>query len=104
MTIFFENKKRLRECFRTEFDRKIDQRRQYESKMRELGLHTVFLGLHGHDFGAGFSTFTTDILHQVCLSVYGVSTYQKEEIGGQSKTMRGHWSKRYSATSVYIDK
>lgn len=30
------------------------------------------LGLHGHDFGAGFSTFTTDILHQVCLSVYGI--------------------------------
>ena len=30
------------------------------------------LGLHGHEFGPGFSPFTTDILHQVCLSVYGV--------------------------------
>jgi len=30
------------------------------------------LGLHGHDFGPGFSPFTTEILHQVCLATYTV--------------------------------
>ena len=31
------------------------------------------LGLHGHDFGPGFSPFTTEILHQVCLATYAVT-------------------------------
>jgi len=30
------------------------------------------LGLRGHEFGPGVSPYTTDILHQVCLSVYGI--------------------------------
>ncbi len=32
------------------------------------------LGLHGHEFGPGFSPFTTEILHQVCLAIYAVNT------------------------------
>jgi len=31
------------------------------------------LGLHGHDFGPGFSPRTTEALHQAALAVYGVS-------------------------------
>ena len=30
------------------------------------------LGLHGHDFGPGFSAVTTEILHNTALSVYAV--------------------------------
>ena len=30
------------------------------------------LGLHGHDFGPGFSNVTTEILHKTALSVYAV--------------------------------
>ena len=30
------------------------------------------LGLHGHDFGPGFSPITTEILHKTALSVYGI--------------------------------
>ena len=30
------------------------------------------LGLHGHDFGPGFSGVTTEILHKTALSVYAV--------------------------------
>ena len=30
------------------------------------------LGLHGHDFGPGFSSVTTEILHKTALSVYAV--------------------------------
>ena len=30
------------------------------------------LGLHGHDFGPGFSPVTTEILHKTALSVYAV--------------------------------
>ena len=30
------------------------------------------LGLHGHDFGPGFSSVTTEILHNTALSVYAV--------------------------------
>ena len=30
------------------------------------------LGLHGHDFGPGFSGVTTEILHKTALAVYAV--------------------------------